>query len=77
MRVRIPSDPPKFNTMKNNQRVIIHSFGDGIEHTGTIKGISWQVADEIVGYIVQLDKPDPWKSEWDCITVPNSCLRAI
>jgi len=62
--------------MKNNQRVIIHSFGDGIEHTGTIKGISWQVA-ETSCYIVQLDKPDPWNSEWDCISVPVSCLRAI
>lgn len=62
--------------MKNNQRVLIHSFGDGIEHTGTIKGISWKVG-EIYCYIVQLDKPDPWNADWDCIVVPNGCLKII
>ena len=59
----------------NGDRVIIHSFGDGFEHPGTVRGVAFEFAGNPDIYIVEMDKPDPWNSPWDCITVPNGCLR--
>lgn len=61
---------------KNQDRVIIHNFGDGIEHTGTVVGLAFEFPGEFGNiYIVEMDQPNPWKHPWDCITVPVGCLR--
>jgi hypothetical protein len=60
-----------------NDRVLIHSFGDGKSHKGTIRGISVNMAPVVVIYIVELDPNNPWESEFDFITVPTACLTLI
>lgn len=63
--------------LQNGDRVLVHSFGDQTNATceGTVRGLSYDSIIQI--YIVELDKPSPWPWEYDCITVPDSCLRKL
>lgn len=70
MKTRILKD-----LLKNGQSVMVHSFGDGIEHPGTICGLSLNDITKI--YIVRLEQPNPWTWQYDCITVPEGCLKIV
>ncbi len=66
-------------TYKNNDRVIIHSLGpmyEGLEFKGTVKGLACNDI-YLTIYIVQLDNPLELNWGYECITVPNGCLRPL
>lgn len=66
----------------NGQHVIISDIGDNQEYTGTIRGKS---LDHIIDhYIVELSSDtkmrfkerDNQAFQWDCVALPESCLRS-
>lgn len=58
--------------LPNNQKILIHSFGDDLTHTGRIKGLIMDHITKI--YIVELDPGNPWDHSYDCISCPEGCL---
>lgn len=58
----------------NGQRVKVHSFGDGLNHPGTICGLAYADLRNFNTYIVKLDPNNPWDFWGDTINVHSSCL---
>jgi len=66
--------------LKQNQKVSIHSFGDGLVGTGKVVGVSSDMFPVLMIYIVEMDTDNPWKDQmngYSCITVPHGCLDPI
>ena len=65
----------KTELLVENQRVTIHSFGDGKSGTGKIRGLAMDYITQI--YIVEIDQPSPWEHDYTCINVPRGCITII
>lgn len=61
---------------KEQDRVIIHSLGPSYgdsEFSGRVVGIAFDHITKI--YIIKLDDPSEFCSDYSCVTFPEGCLR--